>query len=52
MVEKKEDLGNAIALNSLMFNGARLLGPSVAGVMLATTGEGVCFLLMPSVISL
>ena len=45
MVEKKEDLGNAIALNSLMFNGARLIGPSVAGVMLATTGEGVCFLL-------
>ncbi len=45
MVEKKEDLGNAIALNSLMFNGARLIGPSVAGVMLATTGEGICFLL-------
>jgi len=45
MVEKKEDLGNAIALNSLMFNGARLIGPSVAGVMLATTGEGVCFLI-------
>jgi MFS family permease len=45
MVEKKEDLGNAIALNSLMFNGARLIGPSVAGIMLATTGEGVCFLL-------
>jgi MFS family permease len=45
MVEKKEDLGNAIALNSLMFNGARLIGPSVAGIMLATTGEGICFLL-------
>ena len=45
MVEKKEDLGNAIALNSLMFNGARLIGPSIAGVMLAATGEGVCFLL-------
>jgi len=45
MVEKKEDLGNAIALNSLMFNGARLIGPSVAGLMLATTGEGVCFLI-------
>ena len=45
MVEKKEDLGNAIALNSMMFNGARLIGPSIAGVMLATTGEGVCFLL-------
>jgi MFS family permease len=45
MVEKKEDLGNAIALNSLMFNGARLVGPSVAGIILASTGEGVCFLL-------
>ncbi|HZL77143.1 MAG TPA: MFS transporter [Bacteroidales bacterium] len=45
MVEKKESLGNAIALNSLMFNGARLIGPSIAGVMLATTGEGVCFLI-------
>lgn len=44
MVEKKEHLGNAIALNSLMFNGARLIGPSIAGVMLAATGEGVCFL--------
>jgi len=45
MVERKEDLGNAIALNSLMFNGARLIGPSIAGVMLASTGEGICFLL-------
>jgi MFS family permease len=32
MVENKEDLGNAIALNSLMFNGARLIGPSIAGI--------------------
>jgi MFS family permease len=45
MVENKEDLGNAIALNSLMFNGARLIGPSIAGVMLASTSEGICFLL-------
>jgi MFS family permease len=45
MVEKKEDLGNAIALNSLMFNGARLIGPSLAGIILASTGEGICFLL-------
>jgi MFS family permease len=45
MVEKKKDLGNAIALNSMMFNGARLIGPSIAGVMLASTGEGICFLL-------
>jgi MFS family permease len=45
MLEKKEDLGNAIALNSLMFNGARLIGPSIAGIILATAGEGICFLL-------
>ncbi|MHC1729111.1 MAG: MFS transporter [Syntrophobacteraceae bacterium] len=45
MVEGKEDLGNAIALNSAMFNGARFIGPSVAGVLIATVGEGVCFLL-------
>jgi MFS family permease len=45
MVENKDDLGNAIALNSLMFNGARLLGPSVAGLLLAVTSEGVCFLI-------
>ena len=43
MVEKKEDLGNAIALNSLMFNGARLIGPSVAGIMLASASEGSLF---------
>ena len=45
MVERKEDLGNAIALNSLMFNGARLIGPSFAGVLLASAGEGICFLI-------
>lgn len=45
MVGKKEDLGNAIALNSMMFNGARLIGPSVAGLILATAGEGICFLI-------
>jgi MFS family permease len=45
MIEKKEDLGNAIALNSVMFNGARLLGPSVAGIILAGTSAGVCFLI-------
>ncbi len=44
MVDKKEDLGNAIALNSTMFNGARLIGPTVAGILIASTGEGVCFL--------
>ena len=45
MVEKREDLGNAIALNSSMVNGARLLGPSIAGVLIALTGEGICFLI-------
>lgn len=45
MVDRKEDLGNAIALNSLIFNGARLIGPSVAGVILAASGEGLCFLI-------
>ena len=43
MVEKKEDLGNAIALNSSMVNSARLLGPSIAGVLIASIGEGICF---------
>lgn len=45
MVEDKEDLGNAIALNSTMVNGARLIGPSIAGVLIATMGEGPCFLI-------
>jgi len=44
LVEKKEDLGNAIALNSLMFNIARLIGPSIAGIILVSAGEGICFL--------
>ena len=44
MVENKEDLGNAIALNSSMFNLARLVGPSVAGILIAAVGEGICFL--------
>jgi len=45
MVEDREDLGNAIALNSSMVNAARLIGPSIAGVLIATMGEGICFLL-------
>ena len=45
IVEKKEDLGNAIALNSSMFNGARLVGPSIAGILISALGEGICFLL-------
>ena len=39
----KEDLMNAIALNSSMFNGARIVGPAVAGVLVAGIGEGWCF---------
>jgi len=45
VVERKEDLGNAIALNSSMFNGARLVGPSIAGLVIAWMGEGWCFLI-------
>lgn len=45
LIEDKADLGNAIALNSSMFNGARLVGPSVAGVLVGIVGEGWCFLL-------
>ena len=45
MVEDKKDLGNAIALNSSLFNLARLLGPSLAGIVIAAVGEGICFLL-------
>jgi MFS family permease len=45
MVEKREDLGNAIALNSFLFNGARLVGPSIAGILISILGEGMCFLL-------
>lgn len=39
----REDLINAIALNSSMINGARMIGPAVAGVLVATVGEGWCF---------
>src|SRR4051812_40197670 len=41
----RSDLVNAIALNSSMFNGARIVGPAVAGALVATVGEGWCFLL-------
>jgi MFS family permease len=45
MVEDKQDLGNAIALNSSMVNMARLIGPSLAGIIIAASGEGYCFLI-------
>lgn len=44
LVDQKEDLGNAIALNSSLFNTARLIGPSIAGVAIGAVGEGICFL--------
>src|SRR5437868_3224983 len=40
---KRDDLMNAIALNSSMFNGARVVGPAVAGVLVTSIGEGWCF---------
>src|SRR3954468_14096429 len=43
MVESREDLANAIALNSSMVNASRLVGPAMAGVVIAATGEGWCF---------
>lgn len=45
MVEDKADLSNAIALNSSMVNGSRLVGPALAGLIIATLGEGWCFLI-------
>jgi MFS family permease len=45
MVENREDLGNAVALNSSIVNGARLIGPSLAGILIAAVGEWFCFLL-------
>jgi MFS family permease len=44
MISDREDLANAIAMNSSMFNAARLIGPSIAGFMIATAGEAWCFL--------
>ncbi len=57
MVEGKEDLTNAIGLNSAMFNLARALGPAMAGLVVAATGEGPAFIInaltfLPVIISL
>jgi len=43
IVSSPEDLPNAIALNSSMFNASRLIGPAVAGVLVGAFGEGICF---------
>ncbi len=45
MVEDRNDLGNAIAINSSMVNMARLVGPSLAGLVIAASSEGWCFLI-------
>jgi MFS family permease len=45
LVEHREDLPNAIAINSTMFNGARLIGPAIGGLLIAKVGEGYCFLI-------
>ncbi len=45
MIDVKDDLPNAIALNSSLVNGARLVGPSAAGILIAAAGEGWCFLI-------
>ena len=44
MIPNRDDLANAIALNSSMFNAARLVGPAIAGFIIATLGRGWCFL--------
>ena len=43
MIDDRADLGNAIAINSSMANGARLVGPAIAGLIIAAIGEGWCF---------
>jgi MFS family permease len=45
MVDRREDLPNAIALNGSMVNSASLIGPAIAGVVIAAVGEGFCFLI-------
>jgi MFS family permease len=45
LIDRREDLGNAIALNSSMFNLARLVGPAIGGILIATAGAGVCYLI-------
>ena len=45
IIEDRNDLPNAIALNSFIFNGALLIGPAIAGVLIALVGEGPCFAL-------
>jgi MFS family permease len=45
LIEKREDLANAIAINSTMFNGARLIGPAIGGLLISRIGTAYCFLI-------
>ncbi len=45
LVERRENLSNAIALNSSLFSGARLIGPAIAGLVIAAVGTSTCFLI-------
>lgn len=45
LIDKPSRISNAIALNSAVFNGARLVGPAIAGIIIGLVGEGICFLL-------
>ena len=45
LIDKKEDLSNAIALNSVAFHGSRLIGPAIAGFIIKFWGESICFFL-------
>ena len=45
MVERRDDLAPAIAMNSVLFNSARIFGPSMGGLLIASIGEGTCFLI-------
>jgi MFS family permease len=45
LVERRENLSNAIALNSSLFSGARLVGPAIAGLLIAAVGTSMCFLI-------
>nr|HPG35567.1 MFS transporter [bacterium] len=45
IVDRKDDIGNAIALNSTTFHASRLVGPPLAGVIIAVANEGICFLI-------
>ncbi|MBW4560690.1 MAG: MFS transporter [Mojavia pulchra JT2-VF2] len=45
LVEHKDDLANAIAINSTMINGARLIGPAIGGLLIASVGAAYCFLI-------